>query len=399
MNIQQGTTQRLCAICVLFSLTAGSELLAAITTRGTEDPTTTVTFDLSNFSDISVSGVYNVTISQDPDYLVEVTIDADVVDHVTVTQTGSRLHIGLLPGDLNASTIEAVVTLLVLNDLNLDGVIWATLRDFAQSQMTVDVAGVSQVRSDSLMISSLVADVSGVSGLDFGGSDPLGSAFIDVSGVSQATLNMDVESALTGTVTGTSTLFYWGTDVAVNVAAVSGGTVTRLGDTRGEGTLPQFQINAGLSGAWFDPDTPGQGFFLDVLPNSATMFVGWFTFDAPEAASSKAVLGDDNHRWLTAQGPFEGDTATLDVVLTTGGRFDDPTAIAVHSAAGSYGSVTVDFEDCLNAEVVYDLPVSGLSGTIPITRTADDNVALCRQLDGVAKTGAARAHWPGLPGD
>jgi hypothetical protein len=40
-----------------------------------------------------------------------------------------------------------------------------------------------------------------------------------------------------------------------------------------------FQINPGLSGAWFNPDTVGQGFFVDVLPDTDLVFMSWFTYD------------------------------------------------------------------------------------------------------------------------
>ncbi len=77
-------------------------------------------------------------------------------------------------------------------------------------------------------------------------------------------------------------------------------------------------INAGMDGAWSDSDTSGQGYFIDAHPNPEGdnfIFVSWFTF-GDETASGQ--------RWLTAQGGFEGSTAEIDAVETTGGSFDDP---------------------------------------------------------------------------
>jgi hypothetical protein len=203
----------------------------------TVDPTATVTFDLEDFTEISVVSVFNATITQGTDFLVEVTIDEDIVNKLDVTQTGSRLSLNLLFGNNNAATLDAVVTLPVLNRVDVDGVAMVSLNDFNQVQMNVNVGGMSQLRGDSLMISDLTARVSGVSQLDFGDIRPLGNANIDVSGVSKATLNMDIGSTLTGSVTtgkrtGTSSLSYYGTDVTVNVTTDPKSSLTKLGETR-----------------------------------------------------------------------------------------------------------------------------------------------------------------------
>ena len=373
MKAQSRLTNWLCLICVSVSGACFSSSILA------HDPTTTVTFDFSNFSEISVTSVFNVTAVQGSDFSVAVTIDEDVADRVAVTQTGPTLNIRLLPGDSDIQTLEASVMLPVLNRVDLNGVINVTLRDFNQAQLIADVDGVSQLRGDSLMIGNFTARVAGVSRLDFVSISPIANANLDISGVSEATLNMDVGSTLTGSVAGTSRLFYHGTNVTADVTLGSNASLIELGETLTDG----FQINAGLNGSWYNPDTAGQGFFVEVFPNIPLLFVAWFTYDTTQPISgSAAVVGDINHRWLTAQGAYEGNTATLDVVLTTGGLFDDPTAPANNSPPESYGTITISFEDCSNGQVVYDLSSAGRSGTIPITRIADDNVPLCEQLNG-----------------
>ncbi|MCP4300173.1 MAG: hypothetical protein GY783_06295 [Gammaproteobacteria bacterium] len=201
--------------------------------------TAILAFDFSNFTDISVLSVFKVTVIQGPEYSVEVTVDADIVNNVQVTQTGATVSFELLPGNNNAETLEAVVTMPVLNriDTTANAVAHVTLRDFNQMQMMVNVGGVSYLRGEGLMIRDLTSTVSGVSWLDFGDIRPIANANIDVGGVSQATLNMDVGSTLTGSVgtgqgTGVSTLFYYGTNVNVNVATDGLSRVTRLGDTK-----------------------------------------------------------------------------------------------------------------------------------------------------------------------
>ncbi|MDH3612415.1 MAG: DUF5666 domain-containing protein [Gammaproteobacteria bacterium] len=194
-------------------------------------------YDLSDFTRISVPTVFNVTVTRGPDFSIEVTIDEEVANRVDVTQTGSTLNIALSSGDGNIGTLEAFVTMPVLDRIDLTGVVNATLNDFNQSQITVNVGGVSRLRGNALTIDNLTASVSGVSLLDFGDIRPIGNANIDVSGVSQATLNMDVGSTMTGSVgtgqgTGASTLFYYGSNVDVNVTTDFLSSIVRLGETR-----------------------------------------------------------------------------------------------------------------------------------------------------------------------
>lgn len=215
-----------------FAASGDSILANEITFGRVIDPTTTVTFDFNNFTDISVLSIFNVTVTQGPDFSVEVTIDEDIVDNLIVTQTGSRLSLDLQFGDNNAQTLDAVITLPVLNSIDVDGVATVTLKDFNQTHMTINVGNVSQLRGNSLMIGDLTARVSGVSQLDFGDIRPLGNANIEVRGISKATVNMDVGTTLTGSVMGTSGLFYYGTDVTLNVTTDFISSVTKLGETR-----------------------------------------------------------------------------------------------------------------------------------------------------------------------
>jgi len=141
-----------------------------------------------------------------------------------------------------------------------------------------------------------------------------------------------------------------------------------------------FNINPGLNDAWYNPATNGQGFLISVFPDIKQMFLAWFTFDTerpPENVS--AHLGEPGHRWLTAQGPYDGDTANLVIYLTEGGVFDSPQPPTSVDLNG-YGSMTLEFADCENGLVSYVIPSLGLSGEIPIQRIVPDNVPLCESL-------------------
>ncbi len=147
----------------------------------------------------------------------------------------------------------------------------------------------------------------------------------------------------------------------------------------------QLVLNAGLNDAWFNAETAGQGFFIIVYPELAQMFLSWFTFDtsSPDPATS-SNLGWAGHRWLTAQGPIDGNRAILDVAVTSGGQFDSSSPSPTTQTGR--GTIEVSFSDCESGTVNYDLPDIDRSGSISIARVAPDNVALCNSLAEQAAT-------------
>ena len=141
----------------------------------------------------------------------------------------------------------------------------------------------------------------------------------------------------------------------------------------------EFSIGAGLNGAWFNPETSGQGIFLEVFSNLGEIFVGWFTYDLQqETSESNAIVGHPGHRWLTAQGPFDGQTANLTVNLTRGGVFDNNSLVDTNAI----GTMQLHFEDCSSASITYDLDTPAVSGEIPLSRIDQSSVDLCEMMTG-----------------
>lgn len=141
-----------------------------------------------------------------------------------------------------------------------------------------------------------------------------------------------------------------------------------------------FYINPGLNDAWYNPATNGQGFLITVFPDIKQMFLAWFTYDTarpPEGVT--AILGEPGHRWLTAQGPYSGDTANLTIYLTEGGVFDKAEPEASNDGIGD-GTLTLEFADCSEALINYAITSIGISGEIPIQRIVPDNIPLCEAL-------------------
>lgn len=143
--------------------------------------------------------------------------------------------------------------------------------------------------------------------------------------------------------------------------------------------LPEkpFEINFGLSDAWFYPETNGQGFFITVFPVLGAVSLAWFTYDTefpPEDVV--ANLGDAGHRWLIGLGPIDGNRSVMEIYVSSGGLFD--TATVVEEVMD--GSVTLTFDGCNSGTVDYNIISIGRQGTVPIQRVANDNIALCEAL-------------------
>lgn len=139
-----------------------------------------------------------------------------------------------------------------------------------------------------------------------------------------------------------------------------------------------FQINRGISDAWYEPATDGQGFFITVSESTRSIFLAWFTYDTNRpGASVSANLGDPGHRWLTAQGSYVDDTAELEITVTEGGVFDTSPPTPVRR---SDGTMTLQFSNCVSGTVSYDIPSIGRQGVVPIRRVGQDNVGHCERL-------------------
>jgi len=136
-------------------------------------------------------------------------------------------------------------------------------------------------------------------------------------------------------------------------------------------------INSGMTDAWYDPATDGQGMLIMVWDSIKFVFMAWFTFDTERPPQDvTAILGEPGHRWLTAAGPFEGDTATLNIYLTAGGVFDAAQPPAITDQA-PIGTATINWTACNAGILSYEIPSLGLSGDISIQRIVSENIPLC----------------------
>jgi len=144
---------------------------------------------------------------------------------------------------------------------------------------------------------------------------------------------------------------------------------------------PVLKLNAGLNDAWFNPETDGQGFFINVFPDQGLVSLAWFTYDTElPAAGAHANFGDAGHRWITALGPIAGNQSIMDITTTSGGIFDDPKPVARTDPPGSDGTIKLTLDNCASGTVSYDIPSIGRQGTVLIQRVVSDNQAYCETL-------------------
>lgn len=141
-----------------------------------------------------------------------------------------------------------------------------------------------------------------------------------------------------------------------------------------------LSLNAGLNGAWYNPETDGQGLLVDMFTEIRLAFAAWFTFDLERPVGGPGpMIGDEGHRWLTASGNYQAGARSVGLTLynSTGGVFDSAEPPV---ATDEYGTAELEFTDCLNGTLTYDIPAGPVSGVIPLTRIANDHLALCADL-------------------
>lgn len=167
-------------------------------------------------------------------------------------------------------------------------------------------------------------------------------------------------------------------------------TVPSQGGPRTLAALPAcalaFDANqSGLSGAWYEAATSGQGLMLEIFRDLAAAGTGraqvsWFTFDTTAG-------GADRQRWYTLAGDVPtGPSAALTIYRNVGGNFAAPPI----TAAGPVGTATLRFADCTNAELAYTFADgTARTGTIPLTRLTQNVTCIA---GGAAPVDADFAH-------
>lgn len=208
----------------------------------------TRTEDQTDFTKVTVAQAFNVEITQSSSYLVRLTLDDNLFQHLEVLKTGETLTIRLQSGFSYTSTfgrpltLQAEITMPDLEEVQLSGATVASVDGFDVSHPFVaGISGASRLQgtytttgdvafavsgASSVELTGaggdLTADVSGASRLELSNFAVHG-ATVTMSGASQGTVNLD--GRLDATVSGVSTLLYLGNPTLGDINTSSTSTV------------------------------------------------------------------------------------------------------------------------------------------------------------------------------
>lgn len=117
---------------------------------------------------------------------------------------------------------------------------------------------------------------------------------------------------------------------------------------------PTFVIDYGITGAWFERATSGQGFSLLVLPERNQLVAYWFTF----------VPAGGKQQWMVGVGDINGNSVDIDMTIPTGGMFNMPVPVVTPV----WGNAKFEFHSCTRATVSYAAADQSVSGSIELER-------------------------------
>lgn len=172
----------------------------------------------------------------------------------------------------------------------------------------------------------------------------------------------------------------------LSASALANSRPAKIEPVRQEADGPE--INFGMSGAFYNVGTSGQGMLLEVIPARQLINVAWFTHADVEAADATA-----QQRWFFGTGHYTDNGATIPLTLSRGGRFDAPPS----PQPAEVGQLQLRFRDCHRAMANYTVrenAVRGLpnanegallEGSIELERIGDDH--FCEQLADTARLG------------
>lgn len=135
-------------------------------------------------------------------------------------------------------------------------------------------------------------------------------------------------------------------------------------------------VSPGHSGQWIETDKPGHGVYIHTLDPSTgvangprRMTVMWATYNAA-----------GQQIWLYGAGDISGNTASIPVQITTGGRFPpdfNPNQVQTQS----FGTLNFTFDSCSRATMRVTTSLFGFtSSTVPLSRLTTVESLPCAQF-------------------
>lgn len=143
----------------------------------------TETFDVEEFTSISVQNAFDVVIEVGEAQAVAVLVDDNFVDDLDVRVRNGELQVGVENGfSFRNGTFEATVQVPSLEGLDVSGASVADVSGLDETELELDVSGASDVVLEG-RLDKLTVDASGASSLEVN-VDGLDEVILDASGAS-----------------------------------------------------------------------------------------------------------------------------------------------------------------------------------------------------------------------
>lgn len=167
--------------------------------------------DITDFNSVDVGGVFQVEITAQKDFAVEVEADDNLLQYIETEISGETLRITSDKRLNPSSPIRIRISAPDIERIKSSGASKVSLNDLKNSELTVDTSGVSKVTLAG-QTANLTVDVSGASHID---AENLAAenANIDASGASHVSVN--VLNELRSDASGASKIRYTGSPKSV----------------------------------------------------------------------------------------------------------------------------------------------------------------------------------------
>ncbi len=106
-------------------------------------------------------------------------------------------------------------------------------------------------------------------------------------------------------------------------------------------------VDGSFSGTWFDPSRDGEGLLVEITADGSgnpRAVVSWYSYQSDNSGQQL---------WLIGDGPVVGDTAFVELFVTSGAQFGaafDPADVVREH----WGSIALEFNDCGSATLSYE---------------------------------------------
>lgn len=175
--------------------------------------------ELADFDSIEVGGVFQVEITAQKDFAVEIEADDNLLQYIKTEVSGGRLEISTDKRIKTSNPIRVRISAPNIERLDASGASRVSLTNINNAELTVDTSGASKINIAG-ETSNLIVDVSGASQIDAEGLKTV-NANVEASGASH--VNLNVSGELRSDASGASRITYSGTP---NVSKKTSGAST-----------------------------------------------------------------------------------------------------------------------------------------------------------------------------